>query len=46
LRREDIEPLRPAPPGSILPYDMPDVVGHTLRRTVAEGEQLQWADIA
>jgi N-acetylneuraminate synthase len=45
LTRSDIEPLRPAPRNALLPYDIPNVVGRTLRRPLKRGDSLTWADL-
>ena len=42
LTRDMLEPLRPAPHGSIPPYEMPRVVGRKLSKSHASGEHLLW----
>jgi N-acetylneuraminate synthase len=42
LRREDIEPLRPAPAGSIPPYELDQVVGTRALVDLPTGEMLTW----
>jgi sialic acid synthase SpsE len=42
LAREDIEPLRPAPAGSIPPYELDQVVGTTALVDIPAGEMLTW----
>ena len=42
LSRVDIEPLRPAPAGSVPPYAIDDVVGRRLAKPIARGEALSW----
>jgi len=42
LRREDIEPLRPAPAGSIPPYDLDQVLGTRALVDLPTGEMLTW----
>jgi N-acetylneuraminate synthase len=46
LRFEDLLALRPAPTGSVFPYDIDRVVGRALRRALAQGEQLRFEDVA
>jgi N-acetylneuraminate synthase len=45
LSRADIEPLRPAPPDSISPHEIPYVIGRTLRRDMERGDYLKWSDL-
>jgi N-acetylneuraminate synthase len=45
LTREMLEVLRPAPAGSIAPYDIGSVVGRQLRRDVKAGQHLEWTDL-
>lgn len=45
LSREDIDCLRPAPPESIGPFDLPLVVGRTVRRRLSKGQHFTWAHI-
>jgi sialic acid synthase SpsE len=42
LARGDLEPLRPAPAGSVPPYGIDEVVGRRLSKPLARGEALQW----
>jgi sialic acid synthase SpsE len=42
LTRNDIDILRPAPPDSIFPYELPKVLGRRLRRPMHLGEQFTW----
>lgn len=42
FRREMIAVLRPAPPGTIPPYEVDSVVGGRARRDIAAGEALRW----
>jgi len=42
LDRGSVEVLRPAPAGSIPPYQLPQVTGRKLRRALASGEYLAW----
>lgn len=43
LERCDVEVLRPAPQGAILPYEIDRVVGRRLLVRVCKGEQLRWS---
>jgi sialic acid synthase SpsE len=45
LSRADLDPLRPAPLGSLSPAELPRVVGRTLRRALAKGEVIAWIDL-
>lgn len=45
VERQNVTLLRPCPPGSLLPYDLPSVIGRTLVRDMQEGEALKWSDI-
>lgn len=45
LQKEDLEILRPCPPGGIPPYRMDDVLGKTLLKAKASGEHLSISDI-
>jgi sialic acid synthase SpsE len=42
LAREDIKVLRPATPGAIMPYDLPNVLGTRTIIDVPAGEALRW----
>jgi sialic acid synthase SpsE len=42
LTRDMLEPLRPAPYGSIPPYEIPRVVGRKLAKSHSSGEHLCW----
>ncbi len=42
ILRSDFEPLRPAPRDAIFPYDVPQVLGKTLRVGVKRGDYLKW----
>lgn len=46
ITRDDIEVLRPAPPGSISPSFLDAVVGNRLVRDVTHGEHLVFEDLA
>ena len=45
LNRGMLEVLRPAPEGSIAPYDLPSVVGRKLRREMNAGDHLTWSSL-
>ena len=42
---EDLESLRPAPPGALEPFRICEVVGQRLRRAIARGENLMPDDL-
>lgn len=42
LSRADIEPLRPAPLGSISPHELPRIIGRTVRRDMKQGDYFRW----
>ncbi|MGA9533698.1 MAG: SAF domain-containing protein, partial [Anaerolineales bacterium] len=42
LTREDIKVLRPATPGAIMPYDLPNVLGTRSIVDIPAGEALRW----
>jgi sialic acid synthase SpsE len=42
LGREMLTMLRPAPSGSIPPYDLERILGRTIRLPLADGEALRW----
>ncbi len=46
LTREDLTVLRPAPVGSLLPYEIGEVLGRTLRVAKSRGQHLTQADLA
>ncbi|WP_316977588.1 N-acetylneuraminate synthase family protein [Shumkonia mesophila] len=41
----DVEPLRPAPPGSVEPHALRGVLGRRLRVTKERGDDLKWTDL-
>ncbi len=43
ITRDDIQPLRPAPVGSIPPFDVERVLGRRARKAVAPGDALMWS---
>jgi sialic acid synthase SpsE len=43
LTREMLDVLRPAPVGSIPPYDLPHLLGKKLQQSLAAGEHLRWS---
>lgn len=45
LSRADIEPLRPAPLDSISPFELPNVIGRSLRHDIKQGDYLKCADL-
>lgn len=45
LTADDIDVLRPATPGALLPDDFDAVVGRTVRKPMAFGQELTWADL-
>jgi sialic acid synthase SpsE len=45
VRREDLEVLRPAPPGSILPYEIDAAVGLKAAIDIPAGEALRWSHL-
>jgi N-acetylneuraminate synthase len=45
LTADDIDVLRPATPGALLPDDFDTVVGRTVRKPMAFGQELTWADL-
>lgn len=46
ITREDLDVLRPAPPGAIRPSELPTVLGRVLARPVARGVELRPEDLA
>ena len=46
LRREDLEVLRPAPVGAVMPYELDAVIGRTLSEPLPAGEHLRWSLLA
>ncbi len=45
LQREDIDVLRPAVPGAIMPYEIPQVLGTRLLNAMEAGQELRWTDL-
>lgn len=45
VSRDEIDVLRPAPRGAILPHHLGEVVGRRLRNAVAAGDLLRWSDL-
>ena len=43
--RADIEPLRPAPLDSIFPFELPNVIGRSLRHDIKQGDYFKWVDL-
>ena len=46
LSSETLEALRPAPPDSVKPYELGNIVGKKLRRDLSFGDALRWTDVA
>jgi len=46
LAEGDLEPLRPAPLEAVMPFQLGEAVGRTLRRALPHGEHLKWTDLA
>lgn len=46
LSSAQLEVLRPCPPDAIAPWQLPELLGRTVRRDIAAGEHLRWTDIA
>ena len=45
LTTDLLEALRPAPAGSVLPYELEKVVGKKLNRDLDAGANLKWGDM-
>ncbi|MFN3309068.1 MAG: SAF domain-containing protein, partial [Anaerolineales bacterium] len=45
LTREMIDVLRPATPGAILPYEIPQVIGKRALIDLPAGKELRWVDL-
>jgi len=45
LARNDLVPLRPAPPDAVFPYDLDKAVGMRTRRSMAKGDYFKWSDL-
>lgn len=43
--REMIDVLRPATPGALKPYEIPNVIGTRALTDLAEGQELRWVDL-
>lgn len=46
LSRSDIDVLRPAPVGAILPYDLGTLIGRQLDKELKAGASIRWDDLA
>ena len=46
LSRDNVKALRPAPRDAVFPYDIDKILGRTTRRALAEGDCIQWTDLA
>ncbi len=45
LTRDMVEPLRPATPGAILPYEIEAVLGARALQDLPYGKELRWTDL-
>lgn len=45
LNADMLEPLRPAPIGSILPYELNSLMGRKLNKDLNSGEDIKWGDL-
>jgi N-acetylneuraminate synthase len=45
LKREMIAVLRPASPGAIKPFEIPQVIGTRAIKDIPEGKELRWTDL-
>jgi N-acetylneuraminate synthase len=45
VTRADLDVLRPAPAGSIAPYELPSVISRRIRQPLDQGEHLIWAHL-
>jgi N-acetylneuraminate synthase len=45
LTREMVEPLRPASPGAIMPYEIDQVIGAKALTDIPFGKDLRWTDV-
>jgi sialic acid synthase SpsE len=45
LREEMVEALRPAPRDSVMPFDLPRILGKQLARGLKAGEQITWTSL-
>jgi N-acetylneuraminate synthase len=43
--REMIDVLRPATPGAIKPYELPNVIGTRAVKNIPSGKELRWTDV-
>jgi sialic acid synthase SpsE len=43
--REMIDVLRPATPGAIKPYELPNVIGTRALKNISSGKELRWTDV-
>ncbi|MGZ4453518.1 MAG: N-acetylneuraminate synthase family protein [Nocardioides sp.] len=46
ITEADVEILRPAVPGGLLPSDLRSVLGRSVRADVVFGQEIRWADLA
>jgi sialic acid synthase SpsE len=45
LQENMLEALRPAPPGAVMPFDLPRVIGKKLICDLPQGEHLRWSSL-
>jgi len=45
LNADMLEPLRPAPIGSLLPYELKDLIGLTINKNIEYGKDIKWGDL-
>jgi N-acetylneuraminate synthase len=45
IREEHLEVLRPCPADGLPPYEMPKVIGKSLRHSMKKGEHIRWTDL-
>jgi len=46
ITRELIDVLRPATPGAILPYEIPNVIGTRALTDIPQGKEMNWVDLS
>jgi N-acetylneuraminate synthase len=46
ISRDDLEVLRPAPPGAVSPAEIADVIGVMVRTALVAGQELRWEHLA
>ncbi len=45
INTDMLEPLRPAPIGSILPYELNDLIGQEINKNIDAGADIKWRDL-